>query len=100
MPSHSLDAVDEGSVVAGSPVPPFSAAAFANYTANHTYPVLPSELLIRNANFSNAAPDDCTDRSVNIGECLRPLASIGGRQNRPLSFNRSPSNQGLDCVEC
>lgn len=35
MPSHSLDAVDEGSVVEGSPVPRFSAAAFAN----HTYPV-------------------------------------------------------------
>lgn len=35
VPSHSLDAVDEGSVVEGSPVPRFSAAAFAN----HTYPV-------------------------------------------------------------
>jgi hypothetical protein len=62
--------------------------------------VLPSELLIRNASFSTAAADDCTDRSVNIGECLRPLASIGGRQNHPLTFNRSPSEQGLDCVEC
>ncbi|BDA48233.1 Triacylglycerol lipase SDP1 [Coccomyxa sp. Obi] len=92
-PSISLDAVDEGSVVESSPVPRFSAAAFAN----HTYPVLPSELLIRNASFSTAAADDCTDRSVNIGECLRPLASIGRQQ--PLTFTRSPSNQGLDCVE-
>lgn len=47
MQSNSLDAVDEGSVVEGSPVPTFSAAAFAN----HTYAVLPSELLIRNASF-------------------------------------------------
>lgn len=44
-----------------------------------------------------AAADDCTDRSVNIGECLQPLASIG--RQRPLTFTRSPSNQGLDCVE-
>lgn len=40
---HSLDAVDEGSVAHPSPPPMFSAAAYAN----HTYPTLPSELLIR-----------------------------------------------------
>ncbi len=54
-PSISLDAVDEGSVVESSPVPHFSAAAFAN----HTYPVLPSELLIRNANFTVRALPLC-----------------------------------------
>ncbi len=61
-PSTNLDAVDEGSVAEGSPVPHFSAAAFAN----HTYPVLPSELLIRNASFTvraqfiNQCMADCT----------------------------------------
>lgn len=47
-----------------------------------------------------AAADDCTDRSVNIGECLRPLASSVGRSGPLFGIARIPSNQGLDCVEC
>lgn len=48
--------------------------------------------------------DDCTDRSVNIWEVLVPLASAshlpGGRRRGLSSMQRSPSNQGLDYVEC
>lgn len=68
-PSISLDAVDEGSVVESSPVPHFSAAAFAN----HTYPVLPSELLIRNANFT-VRVFPCASCCVAL--CKKPLVHI------------------------
>jgi hypothetical protein len=96
-PSLSLDAVDEGSELP----PPFSAAAYANHSCART--TLPSELLIRAHGFEPGSADDCTDRSVNIWECLAPLAHSTpalASTKRPLGVPRSSSGQGLDFVEC
>lgn len=55
--------------------------------------------------FEPANADDCTDRSVNIWECLGPLAystpHVGPTKSTwRLGVPRSPSGQGLDFVEC